>query len=118
LKAKGLEVVFVTGDRDEDSFKEYFNEQPWLAVDFNAKEQMFCPIPDIPDIPDIPESQTPTTDVTQETLSKLNKTFKVQGIPSLIILDADGKLITKDGREAVSKDPTGEDMPWPLGMTV
>lgn len=84
LKAKGLEVVFVTGDRDEDSFKEYFNEQPWLAVDFNAKE----------------------------TLSKLNKTFKVQGIPSLIILDADGKLITKDGREAVSKDPTGEDMPW------
>ena len=48
----------------------------------------------------------------------MNKTFKVQGIPSLIILDADGKLITKDGREAVSKDPTGEDMPWPLGMTV
>jgi len=59
-----------------------------------------------------------TNNWTQETLSKLNKTFKVQGIPSLIILDADGKLITKDGREAVSKDPTGEDMPWPLGMTV
>ena len=59
-----------------------------------------------------------TVEMDQETLSKLNKTFKVQGIPSLIILDGDGKLVTKDGRESVSKDPTGEDMPWPLGMTV
>ena len=46
---------------------------------------------------------------------KLNKTFKVQGIPCLVILDENGKLITKDGREAVSKDPKGEEMPWPLG---
>eukprot|EP00435_Cladocopium_sp_Y103_P072802 s242_g41.t1 len=87
LKAKGLEVVFVTGDRDEDQFKEYFNEQPWLAVDFNAKDLL-------------------------QRIFWVWRTFKVQGIPSLIILDADGKLITKDGREAVSKDPTGEDMPW------
>eukprot|EP00438_Fugacium_kawagutii_P012628 Skav215583 [mRNA] locus=scaffold666:56875:69943:+ [translate_table: standard] len=84
LKGKGLEVVFVSGDRDEGSFKEYFGEQPWLSVDFNDKA----------------------------TTEKLNKTFKVKGIPSLVILDGDGKLITTEGRAAVSKDPTGEKLPW------
>merc|ERR1711920_1157552 len=44
--------------------------------------------------------------------NQLSKKFKVQGIPSFVILDADGKVITKDGREAVSKDPTGEKFPW------
>eukprot|EP00438_Fugacium_kawagutii_P012626 Skav215581 [mRNA] locus=scaffold666:32751:33944:+ [translate_table: standard] len=38
LKEKGMEVIFVSGDRDEGSFKEYFAEQPWLSVDFNDKE--------------------------------------------------------------------------------
>merc|ERR1712224_349289 len=36
----------------------------------------------------------------------------VNGIPSSIILDADGKVITKDGRQAVSDDPVGEEFPW------
>eukprot|EP00440_Ansanella_granifera_P039487 gb/GFBE01042836.1/.p1 GENE.gb/GFBE01042836.1/~~gb/GFBE01042836.1/.p1 ORF type:complete len:476 (+),score=162.36 gb/GFBE01042836.1/:1-1428(+) len=84
LKAKGLEVVFVSSDRDEGSFKEYFGEQPWLALPYAARNL-------------------------KETLSKK---FKVQGIPSLVILDSDGKTITKDGREAVSSDPTGESFPW------
>ena len=51
----------------------------------------------------------------QELLAKLNKMFKVSGIPSLIILDSNGKLITKEGRQAVSKDPQGHEMPWQLG---
>ena len=51
----------------------------------------------------------------QEVLAKLNKMFKVSGIPSLIILDSNGKLITKEGRQAVSKDPQGHEMPWQLG---
>merc|ERR1719482_2096304 len=33
--------------------------------------------------------------------------FKVRGIPTLVILDADGSVITTDGRSAVSEDPTG-----------
>jgi len=44
--------------------------------------------------------------------AKLSKTYKVQGIPSFVILSSSGALITKDGREAVSKDPTGEKYPW------
>jgi len=36
----------------------------------------------------------------------------VQGIPSLIILDQDGQVISKDGRSKVSSDPDGKAFPW------
>ena len=39
LQAKGLEVVFVSGDHSEEEFKEYFAEMPWLAVDFAQKAE-------------------------------------------------------------------------------
>jgi len=84
LKAKGLEVVFVSSDRDEGSFEGYFAEQPWLALPFAERA--------------IKE--------------KLSKKFKVNGIPSLVILDPTGKTITTDGRSAVSQDPSGEEFPW------
>lgn len=38
LKDKGLEIIFVSGDRDDESFKSYFAEMPWLAVDFSEKD--------------------------------------------------------------------------------
>ena len=84
LKSKGLEIVFVSSDKEEAAFKEYFGEMPWLALDYADRE----------------------------TKNKLSKLYKVQGIPALIVLDGEGKLVTKDGREAVSKDPTGEMLPW------
>jgi len=84
LKAKGLEVVFASSDRDEAAFKDYFGEQPWVALPYANREMK----------------------------DKLSKKFKVQGIPSFVILGSDGQVITKDGREAVSKDPTGEKFPW------
>merc|ERR1712130_685283 len=73
LKAKGLEIVFVSSDRDEDAFKEYFNEMPWLALPYSDREK-------------------------KDTLSKK---YKVQGIPSVVILDPSGALITDDGRSAI-----------------
>jgi nucleoredoxin len=84
LKAKGLEVVFISSDKDEDAFQEYFKEMPWLAL--------------------------PYSDRTKK--EALSKKFKVNGIPSLVILDENGKVITKDGRQALSEDPTGEEFPW------
>jgi nucleoredoxin len=84
LKAKGLEVVFVSSDRDDSSFKEYFAEQPWLALDYSDRKA-------------------------KDDLSSL---FGVSGIPSLVVIDADGSTITKDGRSAISSDPTGESFPW------
>jgi len=86
-KSKGLklEVVFVSSDRDEAAFDSYFAEMPWLALPFSARE----------------------------TKAKLSKKFKVNGIPSLVILDGKtGDLITTDGRSAVSEDPEGANFPW------
>lgn len=84
LKAKGLEVVFVSSDRDEAAFKEYAAEQPWLSLPYDKRDLK----------------------------NSLSKKFKVQGIPSFVIVDAEGKTITSDGRSAVSQDPKGEDFPW------
>lgn len=39
LQNKGLEVVFVSSDRDEDAFKEYYGEQPWLSLPFADRER-------------------------------------------------------------------------------
>jgi len=84
LQGKGLEVVFVSSDSDEDAFKEYYGEQPWLALPYSNREKK----------------------------EELSKKFKVQGIPSVVVLGPSGELITKDGRAAISNDPTGEEMPW------
>jgi nucleoredoxin len=84
LQAKGLAVIFVSSDKDEASFQEYFGEQPWLALPFADRGQK----------------------------DALSSKFKVQGIPTVVILDADGKTITKDGRSAIAADPEGEDFPW------
>ncbi|MED6184437.1 hypothetical protein PIB30_047448 [Stylosanthes scabra] len=64
-----FEVVFVTSDRDEDSFKGYFSKMPWLAIPFSDSE----------------------------TISSLKKLFQVRGIPSLVLLDQAGQVVTKSG---------------------
>lgn len=84
LKAagKGFEVVFISSDNDDASFKEYFSEMPWLTLPFSERE-----------------------------LSRdLNKVFGVQGIPTLVLLKPDGTLITNEGRRAV--DLGAEYFPW------
>jgi len=84
FKDKGLEIVFVSSDREEEQFKEYYGDQPWLALDFACQKE-------------------------KQALSEL---YGVEGIPSLVIVDKDGSTITKDGRAAVSSDPKGDDFPW------
>jgi len=84
FKGKGMEIVFVSGDRDEDAFNSYYGEMPWVALPYDKRDLK----------------------------TTLNKKYKVQGIPSFVILGPDGKTITTDGRESVSNDPTGEKYPW------
>jgi len=85
LKAKGLEIVFVSSDKSQAEFDSYFGEQPWLALPYDDRA----------------------------TKAALSKKYKVSGIPSFIILDAQtGETITTDGREAVMEDPKGESFPW------
>merc|ERR1712054_211548 len=86
MKAAGkkFEIIFASSDRDTAAFDEYFKEQPWLAIPY----------------------------VDRSKKDALSKKFKVQGIPSLVIVDKEGKTITTDGRSAVTEDPAGENFPW------
>jgi len=84
LQSKGLEVVFVSSDRGEDSFRGYFGKMPWLALPFNDRGRT----------------------------EQLSQKFQVKGIPTLVLLKSSGEVITLDGRSAVSGDPTGADFPW------
>jgi len=72
-KNKAVEVIFVSSDRDEDAFNEYFAEMPWLALPFSARELK----------------------------AKLSSKFKVSGIPTLCLLDASGNCYSTNGRSAV-----------------
>jgi nucleoredoxin len=82
---KGFKVVFVSSDRDEEQFKSYFAEQPWLALPFENRDQK----------------------------NALSKKYKVSGIPTLVILDGTtGEVITTDGRAAMADDPEGASFPW------
>eukprot|EP01012_Entosiphon_sulcatum_P014051 TRINITY_DN19176_c0_g1_i1.p2 TRINITY_DN19176_c0_g1~~TRINITY_DN19176_c0_g1_i1.p2 ORF type:complete len:331 (+),score=76.99 TRINITY_DN19176_c0_g1_i1:115-1107(+) len=78
LKAKesrgDFEVVFASSDRDQKSFDEYFDEMPWLALPFPNREAK----------------------------ERLSKRFKVSGIPTLVFLTPEGRLITSDGRSRVT----------------
>lgn len=79
-----FEVIFVSSDRDEESFKHYHNTMPWLALPFAARES-------------------------KQTLSQM---FEVEGIPTFVMLDKSGKILNSGARAAVMNDPTGADFPW------
>eukprot|EP00808_Paulinella_micropora_P017336 g3940.t1 len=82
---KKIEIVFVSSDKDEDAFKGYHKEMPFLALPFeNRKAQ-----------------------------AKLSRLHKVRGIPTLVFVEANtGKLITADGREEMSEPDFIERYPY------
>jgi len=84
FKAKGMTIIFVSSDKDEKSFTDYFSDMPWFALPYDKRA--------------LKES--------------LSKKYKVSGIPSFVILDPDGAVLTTDGRKAVMSDPAGSDYPW------
>jgi len=81
---KGLELVFVSSDKEEGSFKEYFSHMSWYALPFADRDRK----------------------------NKLARRYKVEGIPSLVILDADGKTISPNARERLMGDQEGKNFPW------
>ncbi|KAL6983699.1 protein-disulfide reductase [Sarracenia purpurea var. burkii] len=68
-----FEIVFVSADEDEESFKAYFSKMPWLAIPFSDSN----------------------------TRDRLDELFKVMGIPNLAILDECGKVVTEDGVQII-----------------
>ena len=68
-----FEIVFVSGDEDDESFQGYFAKMPWLAITFSDSD----------------------------TRDNLDGLFKVMGIPHLVILDENGKALTEDGVQII-----------------
>jgi len=74
VKNSGVEIIFVSADQSHNDMISYMKEShgDWFAVEHGS------------------------------TLSKeLDEKFEVQGIPTLVVLNADGTVITNDGRGAV-----------------
>mmetsp|Transcript_25596 Transcript_25596/g.31519 ORF Transcript_25596/g.31519 Transcript_25596/m.31519 type:complete len:417 (-) Transcript_25596:230-1480(-) len=82
--SKNMELVFCSLDREEEAYKEYTSDMPWLCMPFKAKE----------------------------TTAMASK-YKASGIPHLVIVDdATGEIITTDGVEEASGDEEGQNFPW------
>lgn len=75
IKAKdnALEVVFISSDKDQASFDEFFAGMPWLALPFGDSRKKF-----------------------------LSRKFKVSGIPMLVAIGSSGQTVTKEARDLVS----------------
>jgi len=82
LKDK-MEIIFVSSDRDEASFKDYFKDMPWLCLPFDKRAEK----------------------------NQLSKVLEVQGIPTFVVINPDGSIITTDGQSKVMDDPKGENLP-------
>jgi len=83
-QGKKFEIVFISSDRDEKSFSEYFSTMPWLALPYADRELK----------------------------AKLSRKYKVEGIPTLVLLSPDGQTLTANGRDVVGSDSQGKEFPW------
>ncbi|ESO89074.1 hypothetical protein LOTGIDRAFT_229002 [Lottia gigantea] len=82
-KGKKFEIVFISSDRDEESYEEYMKTMPWLSLPFGPKSE------------------------------QLSEKYGVSGIPTLLLLDSKtGKVITELGRAKITTDPEGTNFPW------
>ena len=72
---KVFEVVFYSGDKNDEQYGEYFGEMPWIAV--------------------------PRADPRVATVAKK---FEVRGVPRLIILKPDGTVVDKDAVKKVTSE--------------
>jgi len=84
LSDKPFEIVFVSSDKAEGAFNEYYETMPWLALPYADRDRK----------------------------AALSSKFKVKGIPSLIMLDKDGSVLNKEARSDVDSDPEGLKFPW------
>ncbi|XP_074295649.1 putative nucleoredoxin 1 [Silene latifolia] len=74
LTSKGdVEIVFISSDKDEESFNNYFSKMPWLAVPFSESTS----------------------------ITSIKGNFSFRGIPHLVFLNGDGYISTEDGVKLV-----------------
>ncbi|CAH0475876.1 unnamed protein product [Peronospora belbahrii] len=79
-----FELIFVSSDRDPKQFTEYYGEMTFLAIPFDQRA----------------------------TIQALNTKFGVTGIPMLVFVDAEDKVITLEGRNVVSNSRGDVNTVW------
>ena len=78
-----IEIIFVSSDKDENSFNEYFDSMPWIALKFGDKK-----------------------------IAELKTKYQISGIPSLIFIDDTGNTLTQDGAERVYEGNINQVLDW------
>jgi len=68
-KDNAFEVIFISSDRDQSTFDEFYSEMPWLALPFGDGRKQI-----------------------------LSRKFKIQGIPAAVAIGPSGRTITKEAR--------------------
>ena len=69
---KQLEIIFVSSDKTEAEFNEYFGTMPWLSIPFK-----------------------------DEAIQNLKDAFDIMGIPTFLVFNSEGKLIDGKARTTV-----------------
>jgi thioredoxin-related protein len=78
-----FEIIFCSMDRSEEEYKKNAEQMPWWCLPY-----------------------------AMSTLPKLAAIYHAHGMPHLVIIDTDGKVITKNGVDELTQDPTGSHFPW------
>ena len=78
---KKFEIIFFSSDQDASAMAKYHDDMPWLACPFEK----------------------------QGLVKQLKQRYGVRGIPTLVLVDGTGKLISTSGRGLVSLP---EEFPW------
>lgn len=75
-KNNNFEIIFISSDKSESEFKEYYNSMPWLALPYEKRHIK----------------------------TKLCNLFGIKTIPRLIILDNDNEIIDLDARKFIEEN--------------
>ncbi|CAF1150012.1 unnamed protein product [Rotaria sp. Silwood1] len=85
-KEKNFEIIYISSDRDEKAFNEYYKDMPWLTLRYSERKKK----------------------------EEIGKKFHINGIPTITLLDGDsGDILCKDARDKIQhRDVRGEFFPW------
>ncbi|KAJ1272687.1 hypothetical protein BS78_06G222100 [Paspalum vaginatum] len=73
LRPGSFEVIFISIDRSKEEFQASLSAMPWLAIPYSGTARQ-----------------------------ELTRIFTIKGIPALLILGLDGKVLKTNGRKAIS----------------
>ena len=71
---KQFEVIYVSWDQTIDQFNDYYSHMPWLALPFENAQLK----------------------------DALYQSFGINGVPTLVLINNRGQLVSRDGRKDVT----------------